>query len=151
MDVERWTVRPDARPWLAYVPSLVQSVLTTETCFRGPTQLQRRYKLLSPEEVPLLVAAILEPSRETPAVVVTYHHSEDGTAGAESRAHELMRRIGGIGSVYVLGQGSVTPFSQALHEQVGPFMDAHSGSVRVYLPGAGSERDAAPLRSLVQA
>ncbi len=141
MDVERWTTSADARPWLAYVPSLVQSVLSTATCSRGPTQLQRRYKLVRPEEVPLLVDAILEPTRVAPAVVVTYHRSEDGTAGAESRAHELMRRIGGIGNVYVLGEGSVTPFSQAMLERAGPFMDAHSGAVRVYLPGAGSDRD----------
>lgn len=36
-------------------------------------------------EVPLLVETILEPTREVPVVVVTYHRSEDGSAGAESR------------------------------------------------------------------
>lgn len=141
MDVERWTTRQDAAAWTPFVPSLVRSVLASSTCSRGPTQFNQSYKLLSDAEVPVLVETVVEPTREVPVVVVTYHRSEDGAAGAESRAHELMRRLGGVANVYVLGQGTVGPFSQRMLERVGPGMDVHSGGVRVYMPGVGSTRD----------
>ena len=141
MDVDRWTTRPDTTPWLSYAPSLVNTILGSSNCSRGPTKLQRTHKLLTAQEVPLLVASILEPTRIVPLVVVTYQRSEDGAAGAEARASELTRHLAGIGSVFVLGPGAVTPFSQLMLKEAGPFMDAHSGTVRVYEPGAGSERD----------
>ncbi len=140
MDVERWT-RPGTSTWLSLTPSLVTSILDTATCARGPTPLSRTHTLLGPEDTEPLVASIVDPDREVPIVVASYHRSEGDADRAETRAREVMRHIAGIGNVFVLGPGAVTPFSEAMLTEAGPFMDTHSGAIRVYLPGAGFELD----------
>jgi hypothetical protein len=142
MDVERWTQHSASRGWIPFAPSLVRTVLGEAVCRRGPTRLERDIRVIGRDDAPLLVSAILEPTREIPLIIVTRNQRlEDGLDGAETRARELNRHLLGIACTFVLGEGAASAFSKAMLDAVGPDMDVHSGAVRVYLPGVGLALD----------
>lgn len=142
VDLERWSPDHQTTAWIPVAPGVVTTLLMTETATRGSFALGRKHVLVSGAEGSVVAELVLDRARELPLVVVSYSRDEArGVAAAEDRARELARRLAGIGRVYVLGESAVTAFSKAMHEAVGEGMDVHSGAIRTYLPGAGSESD----------
>lgn len=99
--------------------------------------------MLEGDQGALLASQVLHQDREVPIVVVTptSRERQDALPAPADRARELQRRLAGIAPVFLLGQGAVTTFSKAILP-AGDQMDVHSGAVRTYLPGAGSDGDA---------
>jgi hypothetical protein len=144
IDLERWADDAWGWSWVPYSPGIVTLVLNAGRCYRGPTGLDERYHVLDGPRGALLADQILDEERQVPIVVATPTSAElasDDLTPLRDRAKDLQRRLAGVAPVYVLGSGAVTAFSRAIL-RAGDGMDVHSGAVRTYLPGAGSEGDA---------
>lgn len=140
VDLERWAPEHDSPAWTPVAPGLVTTLLEAEHARRGNLVLSPTHVVVTRERAESVAGLVLDPSREVPLVLVSYDRGE-GVAVAEERAQEIIRRLAGIAGVYVLGEGAVTSFSQAMHDALGEGMDVHSGAIRTYLPGAGGESD----------
>lgn len=147
-DIERWATSPDAEPWLPLAPSIVTSLLDQLVCRRGPLRLPRGLQSVYEGGAGELVAAIANPERETPIVVVTANPREE-TGDARRRGAEIAKSLAGIAPVFLLQPGAVSAFSRAALEQFGDRMDVYGGAVRVYAPGAGGEGDSPYRHRLV--
>lgn len=142
VDLERWTPHQQTASWIPVAPGIVTTLLMTEAATRGGFTLSRRHALASGPEGALVAELVLDQAREIPLVVLSYNRDEENAiTAAEGRARELARRVAGIAGIYVLGENAVSAFSKAMHDAVGDGMDVHSGAIRTYLPGAGSETD----------
>lgn len=143
LDLSRSAENAWDRPWTPVAPRLLTQMLGTFSCFRGSSRLKEGFDTLSPEQAAGLIEEVMSPSREVPLVVVspTRHELEGDLSRTRERAKQLSRRLAGITPVYMLGPGAVSGFSKAMLDAVGGGMDVHSGAIRVYLPGVGSERD----------
>lgn len=142
IDLERWAEDAWEGSWVPYSPGVVSLVLRSARCSRGPNGFDTDYHLLEGAQGALLARQVLDASREVPIVVTTPTARElEGNLGpAVQRAIELQRRLAGVAPIYLLGSGAVTAFSREIL-RAGDQMDVHSGAVRTYLPGAGSDRD----------
>lgn len=142
IDLERWTQDHAAAGWVPAPPGIVTTLLLRESAMRGSLELGRVPATVSGKEGELVARLVLDNDRELPLVVVSYNERETGGVGiAQERGDALAKRLAGVASVYVLGEGAVTSFSKAMHQAIGDGMDVHSGAVRTYLPGVGSEPD----------
>jgi hypothetical protein len=142
VDLERWTPEHAAVPWTPAPPGVVTTLLIHENASRGNLALGRNETVVEGDGGTLVADLVLDADRLLPLIVVSYSEREDGGAErAIERGHELARRLAGVASVYVLGEGAVSAFSRAMLESVGEGMDVYSGAARVYLPGAGSDAD----------
>ena len=142
VDLERWSLDAGAPAWIPVAPGVVTTLLISEKAHRGAFALNRRHVLVEGADGATVAAYVLDPARDLPIVVVSYRREEGaGVAAAEERARQLARRLAGVAVVYVLGDGAVSTFSKAMHEAVGEVMDVHSGAIRTYLPGVGTDSD----------
>lgn len=143
LDLSRSAENAWDRPWTPVAPRLLTQMLDTFRCFRGSSCLKEGFDTLSPDEAAGLTEAVMSPDREVPLVVVspTRNELEGDLSRTRERANQLSRRLAGITPVYMLGPGAVSGFSKAMLDAVGGGMDIHSGAIRVYLPGVGTERD----------
>jgi hypothetical protein len=142
VDLERWTHEHAAIPWIPAPPGVVTTLLIHETTTRGNLTLSRNEVFAEGEMGRLVADLVLDADRAIPLIVVSYSEREDsGPDRAVDRGRELARRLAGVASVYVLGPGAVSTFSRAMLDAVGEGMDVHSGAVRTYLPGAGTDSD----------
>lgn len=142
VDLERWSPDHSGAPWIPAPPGVVTSLLLRETAMRGGLKVSRHPVRLKDDGGALLADIVLDGDRELPVVVVSYSGREvDGGMRAYERGREVARKLAGVASTYVLGEGAVSAFSRAMFERVGDGMDVHSGAIRTYLPGAGSEWD----------
>ena len=142
VDLERWNPSHATAAWVPVAPGVVTTLLRAESASRGGLPVRREHAMSEGDEGALVADLVLDPTRELPLVVISHSREEEGgVAAADARAREIARRLAGIAGVYVLGEGAVTSFSRAMYEAVGEGMDVHSGAVRTYLPGAGSDSD----------
>jgi hypothetical protein len=143
-DIERWVTSSEAEPWLPLAPSIVSSLLDKLVCRRGPLRLPRALQSVYASGASALVAAIADPDRETPIVVLSANLRED-IGDARRRGSEMAKSLAGIAPVFLLQPGAVSAFSKTALEQLGDRMDVYGGAARIYAPGAGG-RDDSPYR-----
>ncbi len=142
IDLERWTGDDRSTAWVPTAPGVVSRLLLKETARLGTLELVGAARVVSGDEGRVVAREVLDSGRGAPIVVVSYNRGEsDGVRVAEERGRELAKRLAGIATVVVLGEGAVSSFSRGMLDGVGEDMDVHSGAVRTYLPGAARDDD----------